>query len=100
MVNLKFFAEAQYQAALLQLNAASQLLDSVKSSSAPAQPPSSDWIYMHRLSEITGLTTNAIRNRIARGAWKEGVHFRHESDKKKSRIIFNFTEISKWLAGE
>ncbi|MBS3955487.1 MAG: excisionase family protein [Methylomicrobium sp.] len=101
MVNLKLFAEAQYQAALLQLNAASKLLETVERPSAEAQSSSTpEWIYINRLSEITGLTTNSIRNRIARGAWREGIHFRHECDKKKSRIIFNFKEISKWLAGE
>lgn len=101
MVNLKFFAEAQYQAALLQLNAASKLLESVvESTSVQAQSSTSEWIYINKLSEMTGLSTNSIRNRIARGNWKEGIHFRHECNKKKSRIIFNFWEIRKWLAGE
>ncbi len=100
MANLKLFAEAQYQAALLQLNAASKLLETVECSSSEKQSSTLEWIYINKLSEITGLTINSIRNRIARGTWKEGIHYRHECNKKKSRIIFNFVEISKWLAGD
>ncbi len=100
MGNLKFFAEAQYQAALIQLKAATQLLENINSPIQDKEPIASEWVYMQRLSDITGLSTNAIRNRIARGIWRDGVHYRHEHGKKNSRIIFNFREISSWLAGK
>ena len=97
------FAEAQYQAALLQLEAARKLRDharAVKENPPPVVSPIT-WVYINRLSELTGLSPDAIRHRVNRGSWMEGIHYRKEvAGKPKSRVIYNLEEISRWLAGK
>ena len=104
MSDLIVFAEAQYQAELIQLNAAKNLLESIRTNAIAKNTESVSslqWVYIDRLSEISGLSRSAIRNRISRGTWREGLHYRHERpDSKKSRIIFNLTEINKCLSGK
>jgi Putative excisionase (DUF1233) len=104
MNDLLLFAESQYQAALLQLTATKNLMESVRENGLKHNlnpEPTLDWVYIDRLSEISGLTANAIRNRVSRGAWREGLHYRHERpESKKSRIIFNISEIQKCLSGK
>ena len=68
MNDLLLFAESQYQAALLQLTAAKNLVESVKEINLKQNmdpEPILGWVYIDRLSELSGLTANAIRNRVS-----------------------------------
>jgi hypothetical protein len=103
MENLIVFAESQYKTAVLQLKVAKELLDNIRSnSSTSAEIKANDtdlhWVYIDKLSELTGLSKNGIRNRIARKIWKKGIHYRNETTQAKSRLLFNLKEINKLLS--
>jgi hypothetical protein len=102
MSALLHFAEAQYQAALLQLEAARRLLDEAQRTEPTVKPVDQPvtWVFIGRLAELTGLTKDAIHNRVARGTFIENVHYRKEHPGKiRSRLIFNLENVNLCLAG-
>jgi hypothetical protein len=47
-------------------------------------------------SRLCGLTEKSIRNRIARGCWAEGIHYRRSG----GRIFFDMEAFDKWVVGQ
>lgn len=54
------------------------------------------WVLIHKVSEYTGYSDDAIRAKKQRGEWKEGVHWRKGPD---NRLMFNLVAIQKWMGG-
>jgi hypothetical protein len=55
------------------------------------------WVLISKVIELIGLTDDAIRAKIARGVWLQGVHWRKAPD---NRIYFNPEAIQKWIEGK
>lgn len=102
-MSLLAFAEAQYQAAQLQLEAARRLLDFARQQETIPAPPALQgsiiWVYRERLAELTGLNHDMIYHRRYNGDWIEGVHFRKERPGRNSRLLYNTETIGLWLQG-
>lgn len=54
-------------------------------------------ILLKKFCEITGYTEQAIRKKINRGEWVEGVHFSRSGD---SKIKVNIERYERWCQGE
>ena len=92
MSDLIVFAEAQYQAALIQLNAAKNLLESIRTNAIAKNTESVSslqWVYIDRLSEISGLSRSAIRNRISRGTWRKAYITGMSDQTQKNHALFS-----------
>ena len=55
------------------------------------------YILIKKLAKMTGYTENAIRCKIKKGVWLEGVHWLRAPD---NRILLNHAEITKWIEGD
>jgi hypothetical protein len=96
---LIIFAQKQVEIAMLQLNATKRFFEQIKGDSL-IQNNEFQWVYIEKLAEVTGLSVNAIRNRVNRKEFLEETHYRREKPgTKKSRLIFNIVEINKYLSG-
>lgn len=94
MSHLTKFAESQYQAALIQLEAAKNLLEQSRIQQEIDDAP--NWVYIDEAAKRIGLTKNAVYAR-ARLHWTVGIQYKRERPGKKTRLIFNMAEIQKWL---
>jgi hypothetical protein len=56
-----------------------------------------DWVLISKLSELVGLTDDAIRSKMKKGVWLQGRHWRKAPD---NRIYFCLPEIKKWIEGK
>lgn len=54
------------------------------------------YVTIQKLSEITGYTVGALRRKIERGQFIEGVHYKHSPD---NRIQFNLEAYNQWVEG-
>jgi len=55
------------------------------------------WVLIKKLIELIGITDDAIRAKIARGVWLQGVHWKKAPD---GRIYCNHEAIQKWIEGK
>ncbi len=94
------FAKKQIEIATLQLNATKIFLETTCAESVKSDNEL-NWVYIEKLADLTGLSINAIRNRVSRKEWIEGTHYRRENENsKKSRLIFDIKKISTYLSGK
>lgn len=56
-----------------------------------------NWITIQKLHEQTGYSVAALRQKIQRGDFIDGVHYRRSPD---SRIHFNVGAYEQWIKGE
>lgn len=54
------------------------------------------YVTIQKLSEMSGYSVGALRRKIERGQFLEGVHFRHSPD---GRIQFNLEAYQQWVEG-
>jgi len=54
------------------------------------------WITIHKLSELTGYSENAIRAKIKKGVWLMERHWRKAPD---GRVLLNPQAIEDWVEG-
>jgi hypothetical protein len=54
------------------------------------------WVTARKLSELSGYSEEAIRQKKKKGIWAEGKHWRKAPD---NRIVFNTKSIDEWLSG-
>lgn len=94
MNHLLHFAQAQVNAARLQLEAAEKLLENARMEQEIDDAP--NWVYIEEAGKRIGLTKNAVYAR-AKNDWTEGKHYKRERPGKKTRLIFNLAEIQKWM---
>lgn len=52
------------------------------------------WILIKKFSEISGYSHEAVRQKIKKGTWIFGVHYRKAPDGK---IFINYEEVEKWV---
>lgn len=52
------------------------------------------WILIKKLAEISGYSEKAIRGKIEKGVWVQGIQWRYSPD---NRIQFNIEEYQKWV---
>ena len=52
------------------------------------------WITIRKFSSLSGYSEEAVRQKIKKGVWIFGVHYRKAPD---SRIFINIQEIEKWI---
>ena len=51
------------------------------------------WITISKFSELSGYTELAVRQKISRGVWTEGIHWKYAPD---NRVLMNTEEYQKW----
>lgn len=56
-----------------------------------------DWVLICKLIGLVGYTDDAIRAKIKKGVWLEGVHWRKAPD---GRLFFNLMAIKQWIEGK
>jgi hypothetical protein len=54
------------------------------------------WVLIKKLVELTGYTEDALRPKIKKGVWLQGVHWRKAPD---GRIHFSVPAIEAWIEG-
>lgn len=52
------------------------------------------WVLVKKFSELSGYSEEAVRQKIKKGVWLYGAHYRKAPD---GRIIVNIEEVEKWL---
>ena len=52
------------------------------------------WVLIKVLARESGYTEHAIRSKIKKGVWREGVHYLKAPD---GRILFDREAIEKWV---
>jgi hypothetical protein len=55
------------------------------------------WVLIKRVVELLGYTDDAIRAKIKKGVWLQGVHWRKAPD---GRIFLNLLAIQRWIEGK
>ena len=55
------------------------------------------WVNTNMLSKKSGYTSKAIYNKISRGDWLEGIHWRRAPDR---RLFFDLAAIENWIEGK
>jgi len=55
-----------------------------------------NWVTIQKLSDMSGYTVAALRNKIQRGEFVEGIHYRHAPD---GRVHFNVEAYEAWVQG-
>lgn len=56
-----------------------------------------NWVRINKLSELSGLSKNAIYGYMSKGTWREGVHYRRPPNNRC--LYFNIKAIEKWVEG-
>jgi hypothetical protein len=56
-----------------------------------------EWVLINKVSELIGLTDDAVRAKIKRGHWIKDKHYRKAPD---NRVYFHLPEIKKWIEGK
>jgi hypothetical protein len=54
------------------------------------------WVLLTKFAEETGYTEAAVRQKIQRGDFVKGVHWRHSPDK---RVQINLEAYEQWVLG-
>jgi len=55
------------------------------------------YVLATKLSELTGLTVDAIRGKRISGYWLENIHWVKAPD---GRLLFNIDAINRWFEGK
>lgn len=55
------------------------------------------WVLIKSLAALSGYSENAIRAKMKKGVWIDGVHYRKAPD---GRILFNLEAIQSWIEGK
>jgi hypothetical protein len=66
---------------------------------SPSAPPYSNspptgWVLISLAAEIFGYTEEAIRNKIKKGVWIKGTHWRKAPD---NRVFIHIGEVHRWI---
>lgn len=56
-----------------------------------------EWVTIQKLAQESGYSVAALRSKIQRGEFIEGIHWRKSRD---GRIQFNVGEYNGWVKGE
>jgi hypothetical protein len=56
-----------------------------------------DWVLIRKLSELVGYSDDAVRAKIKKGVWREGLHWRKAPD---GRIFLSMLAIKQWIEGK
>lgn len=54
-------------------------------------------VLLKKYAEQSGYTEKALREKIHKGVWAEGVHYYRSPDR---HIVINIEEVEKWQRGE
>lgn len=54
------------------------------------------WVLINKVIELIGYTDDAIRAKIKKGVWLQGIHWKRVPD---NRLFFNLEAIQKWVEG-
>ena len=52
------------------------------------------WVLINKVIDLIGYTDDAIRSKIAKGVWLNGIHWKKAPD---GRLMFNLEAIQKWI---
>jgi hypothetical protein len=55
------------------------------------------WVLIRRVVELLGYTDDAVRAKIKKGVWLQGIHWRKAPD---GRIFLNLLAIQRWIEGK
>ena len=55
-----------------------------------------NWIILKKFSVLSGYTPKAVYNKISRGQWTYGVHYKKAPDGK---FFINAQEVENWVRG-
>ncbi len=55
-----------------------------------------NWITVKKMSELSGITIDAINSNRKKGYWREGIHWRKAPN---GRIFININAVEKWIEG-
>ncbi len=55
------------------------------------------WVLIKIIIDTIGYSDDAIRAKIKKGIWLNGIHWRKAPD---GRIVFNLEAIQKWIEGK
>ena len=55
------------------------------------------WVLINRLSDMTGLSEQAIYAYIKKGVWLQEIHYRKAPN---NRLFFNTESIERWIEGK
>jgi hypothetical protein len=55
------------------------------------------YVTTKKLSEMTGYTQEAIRNKVKKGTWQKTVHYVKSPD---GRLMMNTQVIERWMEGK
>jgi len=55
------------------------------------------WVLIKIITDTIGYSDDAIRAKIKKGVWLNGIHWRKAPD---GRIVFNLEAIQKWIEGK
>ena len=55
------------------------------------------WVLINKLIELVGYSEDAIRAKIKKGVWLQGIHWRKAPD---GRIFLNVEAIQRWIEGK
>ena len=58
--------------------------------------PMVTWVLICRVIELIGYSDDAVRAKMRKGVWLEGVHWRRAPD---GRIVFDLEAIQRWIEG-
>ena len=61
---------------------------------AYSNAPPTGWVLISLAAEIFGYTEEAIRNKIKKGVWTRGIHWRKAPD---NRIFINVGAVERWI---
>lgn len=59
--------------------------------------PMFEWVLIKKVIEEVGYTDDAVRAKIKKGVWREGIHFRRAPD---GRLFFSMMAIKRWIEGK
>lgn len=52
------------------------------------------WVTIRKFANLSGYSEEAVRQKIKKGIWLYGIHYRKAPD---SRILISIKEIEKWI---
>ena len=55
------------------------------------------WVLINKVIDLIGYTDDAIRSKIAKGVWLNGIHWKKAPD---GRLMFNLEAIQKWIESQ
>lgn len=57
----------------------------------------SRYVQIRKMEDLTGYSESAIRTKIAKGIWLEGIHYRRAPD---NRVLMDLEAYEDWVEGK